>query len=85
MAQNASTFDYSTGDLEEFVRHVTGLNLVYRGRILKAIRSEDNEMVKVAEIVAEIRKREAKEGVRLWNHEFEAGFVTLFNMNGGKL
>lgn len=85
MAQNATTFDFNSGDLEDFVRNVTGLNLIYRGKMLKALRSEDNEMVKLGVIFQEIRNREVTEDIRLMDPDFSAGFTTLFIMNGGKM
>lgn len=73
------------GDLEGYIQNVEGLNLIYRGQMLKALRSDDNEMVKLGTIFAEINNREVDEGVRLMSPAFLQGFITLFVMNGGTI
>lgn len=75
----------SGGDLEGYIQNVEGLNLIYRGQMLKALRSDDNEMVKLGTIFAEINNREVDEGVRLMSPAFLQGFITLFVMNGGTI
>lgn len=73
------------GDLEGYIKDVEGLNRVYRGQMLKALRSKDNEMVKLGAIFAEVNNREVDEGVRLMSPAFLQGFITLFVMNGGTI
>ena len=73
------------GDLEGYLQHVAGLNLIYRGQMLKALRSDDNEMVKLGAIFAEVNNREVNEDIRLMSPAFRAGFLPLFIMNGGKV
>jgi hypothetical protein len=73
------------GDLEGYIKEVEGLNLVYRGQMLKALRSDDNEMVKLGEVFAEAYNRQVKEDIRLMSPAFLAGFMPLFIMNGGKI
>lgn len=83
MSKTPINFDYSTADLEDFVRNVEGLNLIYRGRMVGALRSEDKEMVKLAEIFREAYRREINEDIRLMTPAFSTGFAALFAMNGG--
>lgn len=73
------------GDLEGYIQHIAGLNLVYRHQMLKALRSDENEMVKVGAVFAEVNNREVKEDIRLMSPAFRAGFLPLFIMNGGKV
>lgn len=84
-AMQATDFDFNTGDLENFVRNVNGLNLSYRTRMAKALKAEENEMVLLGEIFAEANNREVDEGVRLMSPAFRQGFLTLFIMNGGRI
>lgn len=83
MATTADKFDYTTADLEDFLRNVEGLNFLYRGRMIKALRREENEMVELGKIFQEIIKREDNEDVRLAAPEFIEGFLRLFSLNGG--
>lgn len=84
MAKTAEQY-IAEGDLEGYIKDVNGLNLVYRGQMLKALRSDDNEMVKLGAVFAEINNREVDEGVRLMSPAFRAGFLPLFVMNGGTI
>jgi hypothetical protein len=81
----ASEFDFTTGDLEDFLRNVQGLNLSYRSRMLRALKAEHNEMVLLGEVFAEANNREVDEGIRLMDPAFRQGFLTLFLMNGGSI
>lgn len=85
MSMTASEFYFNDADLEDFVRRVHGLNLIVRQNMLKAFRSEKDEMIQIAGIFVEASNREVSEGIRLMSPEFRQGFLTLFIMNGGNL
>jgi hypothetical protein len=85
MAQDAKDFDFGTADLETFLKDVTGLNIIYRNKMLAALKSEDDEMSRLWEIFEEINTLEVDKGIRHMTPEFRQGFVTLYIMNGGRI
>lgn len=89
MAQDVKDFDFETADLQAYLENVKGLNIVYRNKMLGILKSENNEMPRMAEFLNNLdRQAEGfdKDGnpitpVNLMTPAFRAGFVTLFNMN----
>lgn len=81
MAQKVKDFDFTSGDLNAFLLHVIGMNLVFRSKMLAVLTSEDNEMRQVRELFIMMVRRQETENIRLMDDDFQAGFITLFNMN----
>lgn len=89
MAQDVKDFDFETADLQAYLENVKGLHIVYRNKMLGILKSENNEMPRMAEFINDLDR--AAEGfdkdgnavtpVKLMTPAFRAGFVTVFNMN----
>lgn len=81
MAMEVKDFDFGTGDMEAFLKDVTGLNILFRNKMRGVLKREENEMPRLREIFDDIVRREEEDDVKLMTPAFREGFITLFNMN----
>lgn len=81
MAMEVKDFDFGTGDMEAFLKDVTGLNILFRNKMRGVLKREENEMPRLREIFDDIVRREEEDDVKVMTPAFREGFITLFNMN----
>jgi hypothetical protein len=73
-------FDYSSNDLNDYLKTVKGVNVIYRKKMYNALNSDNNEMARLKSVYDDTL--EADQGRNaLMTEEFKDGFTRLYNNN----